>query len=168
LCCVLYSIIAGNVPGLVTPSGLLLNEGAAVLQYIADKGTDKSLTFEAGSDERYHLQNTLNYLASDLHAAGYGPLFGHADKRDLFYPGLHRKLKYVNDTLLKNATADAPFLFGKNFTIADSYLYIILSWSGYVGVDLAAYDKVKAFSAAVAALPKVKEAHEIMNKQASA
>lgn len=158
----------GNVPTLVLPNGQILNEGAAVLQYIADKGTDKNLAFENGSDERYQLQNTLNYLASDLHAAGYGPLFRYGSLKETFLAPLNNKLKYVNDSLLKNANKDAPFLFGKNFSIADSYLYIILSWSGYVGVDLSAYAAIKAFQAAVADLPVVKQAHEIMNKQAAA
>ena len=54
------------------------------------------------------------------------------------------------------------FLVGNSFTIADSYLYIVLSWTGYVGVDLAPFPNVKAFFDRISNLPNVKAAHARM------
>lgn len=68
----------GNVPALVLADGTLLNEGAAVLQYIADQAPEGSgLAAPYKTSARYLLQNVLNYLASELHAS-YGPLFNPA------------------------------------------------------------------------------------------
>ena len=55
------------------------------------------------------------------------------------------------------------FLGGENFAITDSYLYVMLGWAGYVGVDLAPFPTLQAFQARVAALDFVKEAHAAMN-----
>ena len=57
---------------------------------------------------------------------------------------------------------DKKFLVGDAFTIADAYLYIVLSWAGYVGVDTAAFPAVKAYFDGIAALDFVKAAHAKM------
>lgn len=55
-----------------------------------------------------------------------------------------------------------PFLGGSSdFTIADSYAYIVLSWSGYLGLTLP--QELVDFSAAVKALPAVAKAHELVS-----
>eukprot|EP01124_Arcella_intermedia_P022737 TRINITY_DN3448_c0_g1_i1.p1 TRINITY_DN3448_c0_g1~~TRINITY_DN3448_c0_g1_i1.p1 ORF type:complete len:249 (+),score=40.95 TRINITY_DN3448_c0_g1_i1:22-747(+) len=149
----------GNVPGLVLSDGTLLNEGAAVLQYIADQAPG-SVAAENGSVERYKIQNALNYIASEVHPSIGG----------LFTPGISeevqnflkaraaKKLDYLEKTLI----GDKEFLVGEKFSIADSYLYIVLSWSGYVGVDISGYTRVQAYYDRIASLPKVKEAHARM------
>ena len=55
---------AGNVPALVLDSGVVLNEGAAALQAIADKAPGK-VAPENGTDGRYLVQAALNYVASE-------------------------------------------------------------------------------------------------------
>ena len=67
-----------------------------------------------------------------------------------------KKLTYIENHLL----ADKSFLHGNLFTIADSYLYIILSWTKYVAIDLSPYPKVTAYFERIAALPNVKAAHD--------
>jgi glutathione S-transferase len=54
------------------------------------------------------------------------------------------------------------YLVGDKFTIADSYLYIVLTWAAYVGVDTAPFPNVNAFSANIASLPFVQAAHARM------
>lgn len=148
----------GNVPCLVLEDGTVLNEGAAVLQYIADQAPG-TIAAPYGTSERYLVQNVLNYLASEVHAS-YGPLFGplSAEAKTAQLEKLNKKLEYVNNTLLQDKT----YLVGDKFSIADSYLYIILSWSGYVGVDLTPYPAIQAFSEAIGKLPFVVEAHAAM------
>ena len=96
-----------------------------------------------GTSGRYLVQNALNYIASEVH-----PNIG-----GLFYPGLPadvqallkeraaKKLEYLEKTLL----ASSDFLVGNSFTIADSYLYIVLTWTGYVGGDVSPFPKVQAY-----------------------
>jgi glutathione S-transferase len=148
----------GNVPALVLDDGTVLNEGAAVLQWIADQAPGK-VAPENGTTGRYLVQNTLNYIASEVH-----PSIGH-----LFYPNSDAikdyikskaatKLTYLENTLI----GDKKFVVGDSFTIADSYLYISLSWTAYVGIDLAPYPKVKAYFDGIGALENVKAAHARM------
>ena len=53
---------------------MLLNEGAATLQWIADQAPESGLAPAHGTSERYLLINSLNFLASELHTS-FGPLF---------------------------------------------------------------------------------------------
>eukprot|EP00388_Colpodella_angusta_P038505 GDKK01044614.1.p2 GENE.GDKK01044614.1~~GDKK01044614.1.p2 ORF type:complete len:215 (+),score=70.88 GDKK01044614.1:1-645(+) len=147
----------GNVPALVLDDGTVLNEGAAVLQYIADQAPGK-IAGEYGSSERYLVQNILNYLASEVHAS-YGPLFYglEGDAKEAQLKKISSKLEYIAKNVLKG-----NYLVGEKFTIADSYFYIILSWSGYVGVDVAAHPTIKAYQEFIGALPFVVEAHAAM------
>ena len=107
----------GNVPALVLEDGTVLNEGAA-LQWIADHANEGSHLAPAnGTSGRYVLQNTLNYLASEVHAS-YGPLFGPGS--DEFKAAqkakLATKFKYVDEQLL----GSKPYLLGAEFTVADA------------------------------------------------
>lgn len=150
----------GNVPALVLADGTLLNEGAATLQWIADQAPASGLAPPHGSSARYLLINALNYLASELHAS-YGPLFNPAiteEGRAAALAKLHTKLAYVNGGGIPQVKPDAPI------DVASLYLYIILSWSGYVKADLSAYAALNAFSAKIAAHPVVIEAHKQMNE----
>ncbi len=154
----------GNVPALILDDGTVLNEGAAVLQYIADQAPGK-IAGEYGTKERYLVQNTLNYLASEVHAS-YGPLFygleGEAKAAQV------KKIGTKFDYISKNLLNGHQYLVGDKFSIADAYFYIILSWSGYVGVDLSAHPEIKAYSEFVGALPFVDAAHAAMaNKPSS-
>ena len=73
---------------------------------------------------------SLNYLASELHAS-FGPLFNPSiteEGRTAAVAKLHTKLKYINEGGLPQTKADAPV------DVAALYLYIILTWAGYVKV----------------------------------
>jgi len=153
----------GNVPTLVLEDKTLLNEGAATLQWIADHSAAGSdLAPANGTTARYVLINTLNYLASELHAT-FGPLFGPGS--DEFKAAqkakLATKFAYVSEIL-----GDKPYLMGDTFTIVDAYLYVICGWVGYVGVDLSAHPKMVAFRARVGELDFVKEANAAMQAAA--
>jgi glutathione S-transferase len=69
-----------------------------------------------------------------------------------------KKIEYVNDHLVNGK----DFLVGDTFTIADSYLYITLSWVGWVGADISPYTNVTNYYEKIKALPQVIAAHELM------
>ena len=98
------------------------------------------------------MQQSLNYIASEVHA-NYGPLFyPNSDEiKDSHRAKLALKFAYLENSVF--ATKD--YMVGHSFTIADSYLWIVLSWSGYVGVDYSAFPKLTAFFQRVSALPGV-------------
>ena len=110
--------------------------------------------------DRYLVQNSLNYTASEVHAS-IGPLFNPTLTPELKAGALakyYTKIQYVNDHLVNGK----DFLVGDSFTIADAYLYITLSWVGYVGADISPYKNVTAYYEKIKALPKVVAAHALM------
>lgn len=110
-----------------------------------------------GTTARAVLQNVLSYVSTEVHPS-IGTLFYptlSADVQAWYRGNAAKKLAYLESTII----ADKSFVVGDSFTIADSYLYIVLSWTAYVGIDLSPYPKVKAYSARIAALPNVVAAH---------
>ena len=68
-----------------------------------------------------------------------------------------KKLDFLSKQL-----ADGAFFHSATPTIVDFYLYIVLSWTGYVGLTLEPYPVVKAYFERVAALDGVKSAHALI------
>lgn len=145
----------GYVPALELANGQVLTEGPAIVQYIADQNPDSRLAPKAGTIERYRLQEWLNFITSELHK-GFSPLFNKAASAD-WKAGTTANLVKRFDWL-------APQLEGKNyltgdqFTVADGYLFTVLNWTKFVGIDLNKWPSLAAYHARVAARPKVQEA----------
>lgn len=50
------------------------------------------------------------------------------------------------------------FLMGEDFSVADAYLFTVLRWGNYVGVDLAPWPVLTAYQGRVAQRPAVQAA----------
>lgn len=61
----------GYVPVLVLDDGTLLTEGAAIVQYIADRALSKNLAPPNGTIKRTMLQGWLNLFSSEMHKGGF-------------------------------------------------------------------------------------------------
>ena len=57
----------GQVPALLLDDDILLTEGVAIMQYIADQVPDRHLLAPVGSIARYQTLEWLNYVATELH-----------------------------------------------------------------------------------------------------
>lgn len=145
----------GNVPALKLEDGTLLNEGAATLQYIADQAPASGLAPAAGTSARYLLINALNFLASEVHVAGFGPLFRAKTPEAKAEGAANLAPKLALAAALPQVTSEAV-------DVASLYLYVILGWAGYVGVDLAPYPALVAFCARIGAHPVVEAANKEM------
>ena len=147
----------GNVPSIGLDNGLVLNENVATLSYIADlAGTE--LAPANGTKERYAVLNYLSLIATEIHKAIYFPLFSAKDSEKA---ALLEKSK-AKLTFLDTDIKGKHYLVGDKFTIADSYLYICLGWSKYVGVDLASYPNLQKYYDHIAGLDFVKAGHKAM------
>jgi len=145
----------GAVPALQLDDGRVLTEGSAIVQYIADQKPQSDLAPRAGSFERYQLMEILNYIASEVHK-GYSPLFNPAiaaDAKAAALANLGKKLDWVSGFL-----GGKTYLMGDGFTVADAYLFTVLSWSAHVGVDLGKWPALSAYRSRIAQRPKVQEA----------
>jgi glutathione S-transferase len=91
----------GQVPALLLDDDILLTEGVAIMQYIADRVPDRQLLAPVGTIARYQTLEWLNYVATELHK-GFTPLF-RPDTPEDYKPVaralLEKKLQYVNESL---------------------------------------------------------------------
>jgi glutathione S-transferase len=145
----------GYVPALVLDTGELLTENAALLPYIADLAPSAQLAPPNGTLERYRLVEWLAFINSELHKA-FSPLFApnaSEDMKQYARGNLAKRLAWLSERL-----GSKSYLLGERFTVADSYLFVVLSWSGHVAVDLSPWPNLKAFQERVSARPHVVEA----------
>jgi glutathione S-transferase len=145
----------GQVPALALDSGELVTEGPIIVQMIADKA-GKNLAPPRDSDERYKLLEWLNFITTELHK-NLGPMFSPllADEAKPFFKDrAMSKFKY-----LETALTGRDYLMGKQFTVADGYLFTMLMWAtDRLKFDLSDMPNLMAYKARVAARPKVQEA----------
>jgi glutathione S-transferase len=145
----------GQVPALMLDNGELVTEGPVIVQMIADKAASKNLAPAAASPERYKLQEWLTYINGELHK-NIGPLFNPAlsdDAKGVFKDRAMGKFKYVDGQL-----AGKDYLMGKQFTVADGYMFVMLTWADRMKFDLSGLSNLKAYQARVAARPGVQAA----------
>jgi glutathione S-transferase len=105
--------------------------------------------------ERYRLQEWLNFTTSELHKR-YGTLFNKAAQPE-WKAAVRQQLAAQLEHPARHL-ASRPFLLGDRFTVADAYLFVVLSWSRWVEVDLSGFPALGAYSARIAARPAVQAA----------
>ena len=145
----------GYVPTLELDNGQVLTEGPAIVQYIADQNPESGLAPKAGTMERYRLQEWLNFITSEIHK-GFSPLFDPTlspEVKQVFKDKLGKRFDWLTTQL-----TGKQYLMGDVFTVADGYLFTVLNWCQWVGIDLAKWPLLKDYQARVSARPKVQEA----------
>jgi glutathione S-transferase len=145
----------GYVPALELDNGEILTEGPAIVQYLADQKPDAGLAPRAGSLERYRLQEWLNFLTSEVHKQ-FSPLFKPNTPED--YKPLAKQNIATRFDWLDQQLAGKDFLMGKQFTVADAYLFVLLTWTRPTQIDLSKWPNLVAYQKRVGARPKVQEA----------
>lgn len=145
----------GYVPALTLDNGQTLTEAGAIVQYIADQKPDAKLAPAHGTPERYKLQEWLNFISTEIHK-GTSPLFNPATPdayKAMATETLGKRYDYLSKHLEKN-----QFLLGSQFTVADGYLFTVLNWGKFVGIDIGKWPVLKAFQDRVGSRPKVQDA----------
>lgn len=144
----------GYVPALQLNDGTVLTEGPAIVQYIADLMPDKHLAPTNGSIARYQLQSQLNFIATELHKT-LGALFapGIENRRNAIIDLFSRRLNHVSSQLAKT-----PYLMGDTYTVADAYLFTVLSWTPHLKIDLSPWPSLTSFIERIGARPAVQAA----------
>lgn len=152
----------GSVPALKMEDGSVLTENAIILQYLAEQKPEAGLMPKYGSFERYRCLEWLNFIATDIHKS-FSPLFGagmivqnpegQAEMKTYYVELLKKKISIASDRLGKN-----DFVLGPKFTIPDAYLFTVLGWSKFVGVDLSPFENINAYLKRVGERPGVLKA----------
>ena len=139
-----YAIAAnGYVPALRLDDGTVLNEGASVLQYLADAAPEAGLAPAWGTLERYQLIDTLNYLGTELHKRIFYQVFSPTAPE----PAKEAARALIEPTLdhLARRLDRRDTLVGDGFTVADAYLVTMLNWFVFLKVDLAKWPALQAY-----------------------
>lgn len=143
----------GYVPFIGLDDGTTLSEVAVILQYVADRKPG-TLAPAFGTFERYKLMEWLNFVATEVHKQ-FGPLW---------YPLTPEATKQAQKEklasrfeLISKTLATQPYLMGKDFSIADAYLFTVLRWSHHLKVDLTPFPALEQFLARVEARPAVQK-----------
>ena len=142
----------GAVPALDLGDGQVLTENAAILQFLGDLSGNAILLPPVGDLQRYRVLEWLNYIATELHK-GFGPFFNPATS-DEQKPALRDLLAKKFDFVAKSL-GDQPYLLGEQLTLPDAYLFVMLSWAGKQGIDLARWPGLSAYHRRVGERPAV-------------
>ena len=144
----------GQIPALETSSGEILTEGIVISQYLADTAEAFDLLPPVGLMSRYRVLEASSFIAAELHQ-GFGPLFSetHKSHRAATIADLKVAYDYTDQMLVSGA-----FLTGDAFTVADAYLFNILTWSDMAGFALADWPQLNRFFQRIAERPHVQAA----------
>ncbi len=145
----------GYVPALELDDGEVLTEGPAIVQYLADRAPEAELAPANGSFERVRLQETLNYLTSEIHKS-YSPLF----RPDVLPAVREERLAYLTKryALIEKQLEGRKYLAGDRFTVADAYLFTLTRWARVLKLDLSGFPNLEAFQKRVGSRKAVLEA----------
>jgi glutathione S-transferase len=145
----------GYVPALELDNGEVLTEGPAIVQYLADQKPESGLAPKNGTIERYRVQEWLNFLTSEIHKS-FSPLFKPNTPED--YKKIAKENLATRFDWLDKQLGGKEYLTGKQFTVADAYLFVLLNWTKFQDIDLSRWASLAAFHTRVGARPKVQEA----------
>lgn len=138
----------GYVPALEFDDGSLLTEGVAILQCLADQKPESGLAPANGTKERYKLQEWLTFISSEIHKS-YSPLFNAGtpeETKKACLDKLDKRHEFIAEKL-----ANQDFLMGKQFTVADAYLFTTMTWAGNFNIDFAKWPVLKNYQERIAA-----------------
>jgi glutathione S-transferase len=147
----------GYVPALGLQDGSVLTEASAIVQYLADSQPTSDLAPAHGTMERYRLLEWLGFISTEIHK-GFGPLWNPATPdavKAATKERLASRFAYLDEKL-----GAQPFLMGSKFTIADAYLFTVVNWTNFHGIDISSFPNLQAFQARIASRPSVQQALE--------
>jgi glutathione S-transferase len=147
----------GYVPALRFDNGDVLTEGPAIVQYLADSVPEKQLAPAAGSMERYRLVEWLNFISTELHKT-FSPLFNPKAPEETKQAA--RDIIAARLDIVEKQLQDKDYLNGNHFSVADAYLFTVLTWARPMKFDLGRWPAVQAYMQRVAERPSVREAME--------
>jgi glutathione S-transferase len=147
----------GYIPVLELDDGSRLTEGAVIDQYVADRSPKSEILPPPGTMERVRVQEWLHFIGTELHKQ-FSPLFNPQlpeDEKIAQRKKVSGRFDYIEKEL-----GSKPYLTGERFTVADGYLFNMLRWTSFTGIDLARWPGLTAFAARMESRPAVKAALE--------
>jgi glutathione S-transferase len=147
----------GYVPALQLDGvgSMTLTENAAILQFIGDLAPAKKLVPPSGTFARYHLQEWLGFIGSEVHKQ-FSPLFQPdtpAFTEERLRSKIGDRFGYLNTVLV-----DRAYLLGETFGVADAYLYAMLRWTERFEIDIQIWPNLDDYYQRITPRPAVQAA----------
>lgn len=149
----------GSVPALKMDNNEILTESAIISQYLCDMNAENTMLAKYGTLERFKTLEWMNFIATEVHKS-FTPLFGaermyqsvetQNDVKNFCKKNIMNKVSFISEKLGQN-----DFLTGKTFTIADAYMFTVLGWGKYVGVEYTDYSNVMNYLKRISERPSV-------------
>lgn len=124
----------GLVPVLVLDDGEILTETPVILLYLADLRPEASLMPEAGSFQRYRVQEWMAFISSELHK-GYGNPKHSDESAEVIIRRLRSRFGLVEEALRRQESG----WLTSSFSVADIYLYTVARWLPLLGLDISTW-----------------------------
>jgi glutathione S-transferase len=143
------------VPALRLDDGEVLTEGTAILPYVADLAPATGLAPAAGTLARYRLHEWLGYLNSEVHK-NFSPFFAPGvtdEQKAAACSNLGKRFEFLQQSL-----EGREHLLGGGFTVADAYLFTVLGWCRFVGIDLAQWPGLQSYHKRISQRPAAQSA----------
>jgi len=144
----------GYVPALQLDDGQVLTEVGVICQYLADQKPESGLAPKFGTMERYHLMEAVNFAATEVHKQ-IGALFNPKmtpEMKEVQLGVIERRLNALEKSL-----EGKQYATGDKFSVADAYLFTVLSWAGMHKIDLGKWPNIKGLMGRIGARPAVQE-----------
>jgi glutathione S-transferase len=139
----------GYTPALELDDGTILTENLAILAYIAHRAGE--LLPEDGL-VRWRALEATSFMTTEIHG-NFKPFFYGATpaEKDKARQGLDRRFATIAEQL-----GDKPFLVSDRMTIADPYLFVMLTWATMFGVEMS--ERLSGYLARMKKMPSVARA----------
>jgi glutathione S-transferase len=138
--------VKGYTPALDLGDGTILTENLAILAWIADR-SGKLLARDGL--ERWRALEATAFMTTEIHR-GFTPFFRDGTEQE---KEKAREVLFTRFGTLSEQLGEKPFLIGGQMTIADCYLFVMLSWAGMMGVPVPA--RFNDYLARMKSLPAV-------------
>jgi glutathione S-transferase len=116
----------GYVPALQLDDGQVLTEVGVICQYLADQKPESGLAPKFGTMERYRLMEAVNFTATEIHkqiGALFNPMMT-PEMKEVQRGTIERRFNALEKSL-----AGKQYSTGNKFSVADAYLFSVLSWT---------------------------------------
>jgi len=158
----------GAVPVLELDNGQSLTEGVAIMEYIASLNPEANLAPKYGTFEYFKFKQWMNFISTEMHK-GFSPLYSvsHMTKDESAQQEIKNFVLHNLDekfAVLDQALAKSDFICGIHYTVADGYLFTIMSWAPWMNIDYSKYKNLAAYIARIGERPAVLKTIELEEK----
>jgi glutathione S-transferase len=134
----------GYVPALELDGGVVLTEGPAIMQYLADNYAPGVLAPLSGTIERAHVNAYLTFIGTEIHKP-FDTLFN-PEATPHALAEVRKKLHRWFELIERNVADGRSYLTGASFTLADAYLFVVQTWAPMTDVDLDRFPRLRAIA----------------------